>query len=80
MDDLLALLVAARHHTGITALAFALFAFACDRFGYKIMSPFLACRRMAALRLRGFGVILAIALTLGAKRTSTALDPGLPQR
>jgi len=44
------------------------------------MSPFLACRRMAALRLRGFGVILAIALTLGAKRTSTALDPGLPQR
>ena len=27
---------------GVTALAFALSAFACDRLGYKIISPFLA--------------------------------------
>jgi hypothetical protein len=28
--------------TGVTLLAFALSAFACDRLGYKIISPFLA--------------------------------------
>ena len=28
--------------TGMTLLAFALSAFACDRLGYKIVSPFLA--------------------------------------
>jgi hypothetical protein len=28
--------------TGVTLLAFAFSAFACDRLGYKIISPFLA--------------------------------------
>ena len=47
IDDLLALLPTSKTTwllvaTGVTLLAFALSAFACDRLGHKIISPFLA--------------------------------------
>jgi hypothetical protein len=47
MDDLWALFPTSKTTwllvvTGITTLAFALSAFACDRAGHKIISPFLA--------------------------------------
>jgi hypothetical protein len=47
MDDLTTLLAASKATwllivTGVTTLAFALSAFACDRSGHKIISPFLA--------------------------------------
>ena len=47
MGDLLALAQTSKSTwllvaTGVTMLAFALSAFACDRLGHKILSPFLA--------------------------------------
>ncbi len=47
MDDLTALLPTSKATwllvlTSVTVLAFALSAFACDRLGHKIISPFLA--------------------------------------
>jgi hypothetical protein len=46
---------------GVTALAFVLSALACDRLGYKIISPFLAAGAWSSGALRRFGVVLALA-------------------
>ena len=56
--------------TGITGLAFALSAFACDRLGYKIISAFLAAGAWLCCRVRGFGLVLAIGSVCGAPRKS----------
>jgi len=60
MDNLLALLPASKAMwlliiAGVTTLAFALSAFACDRLGHKIISPFLAA---GALLFGAFGVLV----------------------
>ncbi len=57
IDDLLAQLQIARSTwvlilTGVTSLAFALSAFACDQLGRTIISPFLAATATAWSRLK----------------------------
>jgi len=60
MGDLLALAPTSKSTwllvaTGVTMLAFALSAFACDRLGHKILSPFLAA---GAWLSAAFGVLV----------------------
>jgi vacuolar-type H+-ATPase subunit I/STV1 len=60
MDDLLGLLPVSKVMwllilAGLTTLAFALSAFACDRLGHKIISPFLAA---GAWLFGAFGVLV----------------------
>ena len=60
LDDLVALLPTSRATwvlvvTGGTTLAFALSAFACDRSGHKIISPFFAA---GAWLFGAFGVLV----------------------
>jgi hypothetical protein len=60
MGDLFALVPTAKSTwllvaTGVTMLAFALSAFACDRLGHKIISPFLAA---GAWLSAAFGALL----------------------
>ena len=61
IDDLLALLGPVTRATwvlaltGITGLAFALSAFACDRLGHKLIAPFLAA---GAWLCAGFGALV----------------------
>jgi hypothetical protein len=61
IDDLLALLQIPNETTwllvlsGVFMLAFALSAFACDRLGYKVISPFLAA---GAWLSAGFGALV----------------------
>ena len=60
MDDLLGLLPASKAMwviflAGVTTLAFALSAFACDRSGHKIVGPFLAA---GAWLFGTFGVLV----------------------
>ena len=62
IDDLLALLPGSATRatwvlvlTGVTGLAFAMFAFACDRLGHKLIAPFLAA---GAWLCAGFGALV----------------------
>jgi hypothetical protein len=60
IDDLLAVQATSRTAwlvvlAGVTMLAFALPAFACDRLGYKFVSPFLAA---GAWPSAGFGALV----------------------
>ena len=67
MDDLATLLPTSKATwllivAGVTTLAFALSAFASDRLGHTIVSPFLSCsRRVVVRRIRRSSMVLAIA-------------------
>jgi hypothetical protein len=68
MDDLLGLLPDSKAMwvlilAGVTTLAFALSAFACDRLGHKNPWPVSRCRRMVVWCLRRSSVVLAVSLT-----------------
>ena len=64
MDDLATLLPTSKATwllvvSSVTTLAFALSAFACDRLGHTIISPFLAAGAFVR-GIRSFGLVLAI--------------------
>jgi len=46
--------------TGITGLAFALSAFACDRLGHKLIAPFSRIRGLAVRRVWCSDLVLAV--------------------
>lgn len=74
MDDLATLLPTSKATwllivAGVTTLAFALSAFACDRLGHKIISPFLAA---GAWLFGAFAVLVCLAVGLKVARSGCA--------
>ena len=74
MDDLATLLPTSKATwllivAGVTTLAFALSAFACDRLGHTIISPFLAA---GAWLFGAFAVLVCLAVGLKVARSGWA--------
>ena len=74
MDDLATLLPISKATwllivAGVTTLAFALSAFACDRLGHAIISPFLAA---GAWLFGAFAVLMCLAVGLKVARSGWA--------